>query len=225
MGDQTIYVAGSRSISVVQILHAPAHDRNGSGGDVSLSVQWRVDMSLLVGLSLITITQQTAWQMVPRLTSLIRPSGTSGPAIYQDTNANDPALETDPNDSTRFGDRHYFDLVGSLTYITVTAGDWVYPIFASGDSPHRAADPNDKSQVIIGTSKLYLNDTGDAIDPSTGTVDYSLVANPMNWSRVFDPQDFDDDPSSDPTTIFSKLERNYRQTAASCDRLYVDCKY
>ena len=99
-------------------------------------------------------------------------------------------------------------------------------------APHRAVviDPNDKSQVIIGTSKLYLNDTGDAIDPSTGTVDYSLVANPMNWSRVFDPQDFDDDPSSDPTTIHplfsSNVERNYVtsiewQTAASCDRVYM----
>ena len=42
------------------------------------------------------------WQMVPRLTSVIRPSGASGPAITQDTNANDPALETDPNDSTKF---------------------------------------------------------------------------------------------------------------------------
>lgn len=233
------------------------------------------------------------WQTVPRLTSLIRPSGSSGPAIYQDTNANDPALEIDPNDSTKFyiatdlavgsfthdpatgfptpsagselanargieglivNDLDYFENAPDDKQLWIvsksgaafaksydptdptsvaTAGDWVYPIFAGGDgAPHRAVviDPNDKSQVIIGTSKLYLNDTGDAIDPSTGAVDYSLVANPMNWDRVFDPQDFDDDPSSDPTTIHplysSNAERNYVtsiewQTAGGCDRVYM----
>ena len=235
----------------------------------------------------------SGWQTVPRLRSLIRPSGASGPAIYQETNANDPALATDPNDSTKFyiatdlaigtfshdpssgfsapyagselanargieglivNDLDYFENAPDDKQLWIvsksgaafaknydptdpssvaTAGDWVYPIYAGGDgAPHRAVviDPNDKSNVIIGTSKLYLNETGDAIDPSSGTVDYSLVANPMNWTRVFDPQNFADDPSADPSTIHplfsSNVERSYVtsiewQTAAGCDRVYM----
>ncbi|MCH1554148.1 MAG: thrombospondin type 3 repeat-containing protein [Luminiphilus sp.] len=235
----------------------------------------------------------SGWQTVPRLRSLIRPSGASGSAIYQETNANDPALEADPNDSTKFyiatdlavgtfthdpslgfsapyagselanargieglivNDLDYFENAPDDKQLWIvsksgaafaksydptdpssvaSAGDWVYPIYAGGDgAPHRAVviDPNDKSNVIIGTSKLYLNETGDAIDPSSGVVDYSLVANPMNWARVFDPQDFADDPSADPSTIHplfsSNVERSYVtsiewQTAAGCDRVYM----
>ena len=40
-----------------------------------------------------------------------------------------------------------------------SAGDWVYPIYAGGDgAPHRAVviDPNDKSNVIIGSTNAYL---------------------------------------------------------------------
>ena len=235
----------------------------------------------------------SGWQTVPRLRSLIRPSGASGSAIYQETNANDPALAMDPNDSTKFyiatdlaigtfshdpssgfsapyagselanargieglivNDLDYFENAPDDKQLWIvsksgaafaknydptdpssvaTAGDWVYPIYAGGDgAPHRAVviDPNDKSNVIIGTSKLYLNETGDAIDPSTGSVDYSLVANPINWTRVFEPQNFAADPSVDPSTtdplFSSNVERSYVtalewQTAGSCDRVYM----
>ena len=43
----------------------------------------------------------SGWNMVPGLSSTISPSGSSGPAITQSTNANDPALDIDPNDTTK----------------------------------------------------------------------------------------------------------------------------
>ena len=43
----------------------------------------------------------SGWNMVPGLSSTISPSGSGGPAITQSTNANDPALDIDPNDTTK----------------------------------------------------------------------------------------------------------------------------
>ena len=73
------------------------------------------------------------------------------------------------------------------------AGDWVYPIFAGGDgAPHRAVaiSPLDKANVLVGIGAVYRNTTGDGVDPSSGTVDFNLVADASNWTRVFDPANF-----------------------------------
>ncbi|MDP7591430.1 MAG: hypothetical protein QF552_01775 [Litorilituus sp.] len=108
----------------------------------------------------------------------------------------------------------------------VTAGDWVYPIYAGGDgAPPRTVviDPNNKATVLIGTSAVYLNQTGDGVDPSTGVVDYNLVAEPSNWSRVFDPYNF---AGVGEPLESDRIERSYTtalewQTAGSCDRVYL----
>ena len=232
----------------------------------------------------------TGWEVTQKLSTTIMSSGVP---VTIDTNANDPAIELDPNDPNKvyistdlaigevphvtdyltagsgteigaaqgieglvINDLDYFEITSSEKNLWIatksgaafaptydptnpssvaTSADWVFPVFAGGDgAPHRAVviDPNDKTNVLIGTGSVYRNVTGDGIDPSTGTYDPALVANATNWTKVFNPEDFDDDPSTTPGTthpLFSdNVRRSYAtaiewQTSASgsCDRAYL----
>ena len=106
------------------------------------------------------------------------------------------------------------------------AGDWVYPIFAGGDgAPHRAVaiSPLDKANVLVGIGAVYRNTTGDGIDPSSGAVDFNLVADASNWTRVFDPANFGN--PGEPLES-DRVDRSYVtalewQDAGSCNRVYM----
>jgi photosystem II stability/assembly factor-like uncharacterized protein len=232
----------------------------------------------------------TGWEVTQKLSTSVMSSGV---AVTVETNANDPAIELDPNDPNKvyistdlaigelphitdyltagsgtevgaaqgieglvINDLDYFEITSTEKNLWIatksgaafapsydptnpssvaTSANWVFPIFAGGDgAPHRAVviDPNDKANVLMGIGSVYRNQTGDGIDPSTSTYDPTLVAGATNWTRVFNPEDFDDDPSSSPGTtdpLFSdNVSRNYAtalewQTSSlgSCDRAYL----
>ena len=232
----------------------------------------------------------TGWEVTQKLSTSVTSSGV---AVTVETNANDPAIELDPNDPNKvyistdlaigelphitdyltagsgtevgaaqgieglvINDLDYFEITSTEKNLWIatksgaafapsydptnpssvaTSANWVFPIFAGGDgAPHRAVviDPNDKANVLMGIGSVYRNRTGDGIDPSTSTYDPTLVAGATNWTRVFNPEDFDDDPSSSPGTtdpLFSdNVSRNYAtalewQTSSlgSCDRAYL----
>ncbi|MDB2380888.1 hypothetical protein N9W12_08405 [Luminiphilus sp.] len=232
----------------------------------------------------------TGWEVTQKLSTSVMSSGV---AVTVETNANDPAIELDPNDPNKvyistdlaigelphitdyltagsgtevgaaqgieglvINDLDYFEITSTEKNLWIatksgaafapsydptnpssvaTSANWVFPIFAGGDgAPHRAVviDPNDKANVLMGIGSVYRNRTGDGIDPSTSTYDPTLVAGATNWTRVFNPEDFDDDPSSSPGTtdpLFSdNVSRNYAtalewQTSSlgSCDRAYL----
>ena len=232
----------------------------------------------------------TGWEVTQKLSTSVMSSGVS---VTVETNANDPAIELDPNDPNKvyistdlaigelphitdyltagsgtevgaaqgieglvINDLDYFEITSTEKNLWIatksgaafapsydptnpssvaTSANWVFPIFAGGDgAPHRAVviDPNDKANVLMGIGSVYRNRTGDGIDPSTSTYDPTLVAGATNWTRVFNPEDFDDDPSSSPSTtdpLFSdNVSRNYAtalewQTSSlgSCDRAYL----
>ena len=230
----------------------------------------------------------TGWEVTQKLSTSVMSSGV---AVTVNTNANDPAIELDPNDPNKvyistdlaigqlphvtdyltagsgtelgaaqgieglvINDLDYFEISSTEKNLWIatksgaafaptydptdpssvaTSADWVFPIFAGGDgAPHRAVviDPDDKANVLMGIGSVYRNQTGDGIDPSTSTYDPTLVADASNWTRVFNPEDFDDDPSSSPGTtdpLFSdNVSRNYAtalewNTTGSCDRAYL----
>lgn len=232
----------------------------------------------------------TGWEVTQKLSTSVMSSGV---AVTVETNANDPAIELDPNDPNKvyistdlaigelphitdyltagsgtevgaaqgieglvINDLDYFEITSTEKNLWIatksgaafapsydptnpssvaTSANWVFPIFAGGDgAPHRAVviDPNDKANVLMGIGSVYRNQTGDGIEPSTSTYDPTLVAAATNWTRVFNPEDFDDDPSSSPGTtdpLFSdNVSRNYAtalewQTSSlgSCDRAYL----
>ena len=230
----------------------------------------------------------TGWEVTQKLSTSVMSSGV---AVMVNTNANDPAIELDPNDPNKvyistdlaigqlphvtdyltagsgtelgaaqgieglvINDLDYFEISSTEKNLWIatksgaafaptydptdpssvaTSADWVFPIFAGGDgAPHRAVviDPDDKANVLMGIGSVYRNQTGDGIDPSTSTYDPTLVADASNWTRVFNPEDFDDDPSSSPGTtdpLFSdNVSRNYAtalewNTTGSCDRAYL----
>jgi photosystem II stability/assembly factor-like uncharacterized protein len=230
----------------------------------------------------------TGWEVTQKLSTSVMSSGV---AVTVSTNANDPAIELDPNDPNKvyistdlaigelphvtdyltagsgtevgaaqgieglvINDLDYFEISSTEKNLWIatksgaafaptydptdpssvsTSADWVFPIFAGGDgAPHRAVviDPDDKANVLMGIGSVYRNQTADGIDPSTSTYDPTLVADAANWTRVFNPEDFDDDPSSSPGTtdpLFSdNVSRNYAtalewNTTGSCDRAYL----
>ena len=230
----------------------------------------------------------TGWEVTQKLSTSVMSSGV---AVTVSTNANDPAIELDPNDPNKvyistdlaigqlphvtdyltagsgtevgaaqgieglvINDLDYFEISSTEKNLWIatksgaafaptydptdpssvaTSADWVFPVFAGGDgAPHRAVviDPDDKANVLMGIGSVYRNQTGDGIDPSTSTYDPTLVADASNWTRVFNPEDFDDDPSSSPGTtdpLFSdNVSRNYAtalewNTTGSCDRAYL----
>ena len=230
----------------------------------------------------------TGWEVTQKLSTSVMSSGV---AVTVNTNANDPAIELDPNDPNKvyistdlaigelphvtdyltagsgtevgaaqgieglvINDLDYFEISSTEKNLWIatksgaafaptydptdpssvaTSADWVFPIFAGDDgAPHRAVviDPDDKANVLMGVGSVYLNQTADGIDPSTSTYDPTLVADAANWTRVFNPEDFDDDPSSSPGTtdpLFSdNVSRNYAtalewNTTGSCDRAYL----
>ena len=228
----------------------------------------------------------SGWDRTPPLQSLLYRSGPgSSTLVSQRTNANDPSLEIDPNDSTRLfiatdlavgeithdpaggyadpsgkemanaqgieglviNDLDYFEnnatdkelwiaTKGGAAFArgynpadptsVATAGDWVYPVFAGGDgAPHRAVaiSPSNKANVLVGIGSVYRNETGDGVDPSSGAVDFNLVADASNWSRVFDPQDF---AGAGEPLESDRADRSYAtaiewQDAGSCNRVYL----
>lgn len=228
----------------------------------------------------------SGWDRTPPLQSLLYRSGPgSSTLVSQRTNANDPSLEIDPNDSTRLfiatdlavgeithdpatgyadpsgremanargieglviNDLDYFEnsatdkelwiaTKGGAAFArgynpadptsVATAGDWVYPIFAGGDgAPHRAVaiSPLDKANVLVGIGAVYRNQTADAVDPGTGAIDFNLVADASNWSRVFDPLNFAN--AGEPLES-DRADRSYAtalewQDAGSCNRVYL----
>ena len=228
----------------------------------------------------------SGWDRTPPLQSLLYRSGPgSSTLVSQRTNANDPALDIDPNDSTRLfiatdlavgeithdpatgyadpsgremanaqgieglviNDLDYFEnsatdkelwiaTKGGAAFArgynpadptsVATAGDWVYPVFAGGDgAPHRAVaiSPSDKANVLVGIGSVYRNETGDGVDPSSGAVDFNLVADVSNWSRVFDPLDF---AGAGEPLESDRADRSYAtaiewQDAGSCNRVYL----
>ncbi len=228
----------------------------------------------------------SGWDRTPPLQSLLYRSGPgSSTLVSQRTNANDPSLEIDPNDSTRLfiatdlavgeithdpasgyadpsgremanaqgieglviNDLDYFENTATDKELWIatkggaafargynpadptsvaTAGDWVYPVFAGGDgAPHRAVaiSPSNKANVLVGIGSVYRNETGDGVDPSSGAVDFNLVADAANWSRVFDPQDF---AGAGEPLESDRADRSYAtaiewQDAGSCNRVYL----
>ena len=228
----------------------------------------------------------SGWDRTPPLQSLLYRSGPgSSTLVSQRTNANDPSLEIDPNDSTRLfiatdlavgeithdpaggyadpsgkemanaqgieglviNDLDYFENTATDKELWIatkggaafargynpadptsvaTAGDWVYPVFAGGDgAPHRAVaiSPSNKANVLVGIGSVYRNETGDGVDPSSGAVDFNLVADASNWSRVFDPQDF---AGAGEPLESDRADRSYAtaiewQDAGSCNRVYL----
>ena len=228
----------------------------------------------------------SGWDRTPPLESLLYRSGPgSSTLVSQRTNANDPSLEIDPNDSTRLfiatdlavgeithdpaggyadpsgremanaqgieglviNDLDYFENTATDKELWIatkggaafargynpadptsvaTAGDWVYPVFAGGDgAPHRAVaiSPSNKANVLVGIGSVYRNETGDGVDPSSGAVDFNLVADASNWSRVFDPQDF---AGAGEPLESDRADRSYAtaiewQDAGSCNRVYL----
>ena len=228
----------------------------------------------------------SGWDRTPPLESLLYRSGPgSSTLVSQRTNANDPSLEIDPNDSNRLfiatdlavgeithdpaggyadpsgremanaqgieglviNDLDYFENTATDKELWIatkggaafargynpadptsvaTAGDWVYPVFAGGDgAPHRAVaiSPSNKANVLVGIGSVYRNETGDGVDPSSGAVDFNLVADAANWSRVFDPQDF---AGAGEPLESDRADRSYAtaiewQDAGSCNRVYL----
>ena len=233
-------------------------------------------------------TPSSGWEGAQRLSTSVMSSGV---AVTVETNANDPAVELDPNDATKvyistdlaigemihttsyatsgsevaaaqgieglvINDLDYFEITSTEKHLWLAtkggaafardydptdptsvsgASSWVYPIFAGGDgAPHRAVimDPNNKANVLVGVGSVYRNETGDGLDPSTGAYDPALVADSLNWTRVFDPENFATDPTIDPATtdpLFSdNVRRSYAtslewqtSSAGACDRAYL----
>lgn len=226
------------------------------------------------------------WQGTQKLSTVTMSSGST---VTIQTNANDPAIQIDPNDPTTvyiatdlaigemehtttytapgtemasaqgieglvINDLDYYELAPTNKHLWIAtksgaafalnydptnpmsvsmASSWVYPIFAAGDgAPHRAIaiDPNDKANVLIATQNVYRNETGDGLD-GAGVFDPLLVSDAGNWTEVFNPENYDDDPATSPGTthpLFSgNVRRNYgtaiewqTSSTGSCDRVY-----
>ena len=98
---------------------------------------------------------------------------------------------------------------------TEDAGDWVYPIYPNDDGAPPTAvaiDPTDADLVLAGNGKVYRNDQATSLPEAA-----------MNWTRTFDPEDFDgpgEPLESDRPERTSTTAIEYQQEG-SCERVYM----